>query len=140
MVLTVKQLKQNNQIIVPQTIAEAVLVKQNNAVITLDTALKNKQNTIITPNDSGLIQYEQNNSVILTHSNNITANDKPKAILVQHDNHGHIIATEPMKKLTVSVEDKPIIEHDGSADNNLNFGDDFETDITNTIKLKFNNL
>lgn len=140
MILTVKQLKQNNQIIVPQTIAEAVLVKQNNTVITLDTVLKNKQNTIITPSDSGLTQYEQNNSVILTHSTSITANEKPKAILVQHDNHGHIITTEPMKKLTVSLEDKPIIEHDGSADNDLNFGDDFELDITNTIKLKFNNL
>lgn len=139
MVLTVKQLKQNNQIIVPQTIAEAVLVKQNNAVITLDTALKNKQNTIITPEGSGLMQVEQNNSVILTHSTNITANDKPKAILVQHDSHGHIIATTPMKKFTISVANTPIIEHDGSADNTLNFGDDFETD-TNTIQLKFNNL
>lgn len=139
MVLTVKQLKQNNQIIVPQTIAEAVLVKQNNAVITLDTALKNKQNTIITPEGSGLMQVEQNNSVILTHSTNITANDKPKAILVQHDSHGHIIATAPMKKFTISVANTPIIEHDGSADNTLNFGDDFETD-TNTIQLKFNNL
>lgn len=140
MVLTVKQLKQNNQIIVPQTIAEAVLVKQGNTVLTLDTALKNKQNIIITPADSGLVQYEQDNSVILTHSTNIIANEKPQPILVQHDSHGHIIATEPVKKITVSIEEQPIIEHDGSKDNNLNLGDDFELDITNTIKLKFNNL
>lgn len=139
MVLTVKQLKQNNQIIVPQTIAEAVLVKQGNTVLTLDTALKNKQNIIITPADSGLVQYEQNNSVILTHSTNITANEKPKSILIQHDSHGHIVATEPMKKLTISIENQPIIEHDGSEDNILNLGDDFEKD-NNTIKLKFNNL
>jgi hypothetical protein len=54
--ILVKQLKHQGSAIAPQTIAEAVLVKQGNSVITLDKALELKQNTIITPNDSGLTQ------------------------------------------------------------------------------------
>lgn len=140
MILTVKQLKQNGQIIVPQTVAEAVLVKSNNSVITLNKALDKKQDKILTPIDSGLKQVLQNGQIILTHSNNITPNEKPQALLIKHDSHGHIIESVPSGNITISIQDNPIIESNKTEDQNLNLGDDFELDITNTIKLKFNNL
>lgn len=58
MILTVKQLSQNNEIIAPQTVAEAVLVKNNDTVIRLDTLLSYKQDIIITPAGSGLKMYQ----------------------------------------------------------------------------------
>ena len=52
MELTIKQLKQHGQIFVPQTTAEAVLVKDGEdgeKVITLDNMLERKIEQIITP-------------------------------------------------------------------------------------------
>lgn len=140
MEIILKQLKKSGKIIFPQTSAEAVLVKQNNNIVTLNKALESKQNVIITPADSGLAQVYQNNTVILTHSNNITANEKPQALLIKYDSHGHITETVPSGKTTISVQNTPIIESDNSEDQSLNFTDDFEIIDKNNIKLKFNNL
>lgn len=138
--ILVKQLKHQGSAIAPQTIAEAVLVKQGSSVITLDKALELKQNTIITPDDSGLTQNYQNNTVILTHSNNIEANEKPQALLIKYDSHGHITETVPTGKTTISVQNTTVIESNNLEDQNLNFTDDFEIVDKNNIKLKFNNL
>lgn len=51
MSIYIKQIKENQQIIFPQTSAEAVLVKSNNSVITLDTYLK-KKTTVIVNNET----------------------------------------------------------------------------------------
>ena len=77
MELTIKQLKQHGQIFVPQTTAEAVLVKDGEEVITLDNMLEKKIEQIITPAGSGLQAFKQEKNIILTHSNSITANESP---------------------------------------------------------------
>lgn len=138
--ILIKQLKHQGNIIAPRTIAEAVLVKQNGSVITLDKILESKQNNIITPNDSGLVQSTQNNTTILTHSNNIVANEKSQALLIKYDSHGHITEAVPTGKTTISVQNTTVIESNNTEDQNLNFTDDFEIVDKNNIKLKFNNL
>ena len=80
MELTIKQLKQHDQIFVPQTTAEAVLVKDGGEVITLDNILKRKIEQIITPAGSGLQAFKQGSNIILAHSNSITANESPSFI------------------------------------------------------------
>lgn len=137
MIITVKQLKQNEQIIAPQTIAKAVLVEQQGKIITLDKVLE--QNTIITPDNSGL-KVEQREQIILTHSNVITANTNPQRLLIAYDSNGHITTAIPSGKTTISVQNTPVIESDSTNDQDLNFGDDFEIDNKNTINLKFNNI
>ena len=139
MELPIKQLKQNSQIFVPQTVAEAVLVKDNGQVITLNTLLERKLEQIITPANSGLIAYPQGKSVVLSHSNSISANDTPEPVNIKYDNRGHIIEVEATKKLIVTVNQKGYMEYNGSNDMNLALGDDFGTD-DNTIMLKWNNL
>jgi hypothetical protein len=71
--LTIKQLTQNGTIFVPQTVSEAVLVKNGEQVITLDKALARKLENIETPEDSGLTIQRQESSVIITHTNKIAA-------------------------------------------------------------------
>ena len=140
MILTVKQLTQNGEIIVPQTTAEAVLVKtQSNVVTTLNRVLETKQNIITTPAGSGLSLYDQGNGAILTHSNNITVNSIPEHLLIQHDSHGHIIASEKIGSKIISVQNVPVINSNATQEQNLNFGDDFKLD-QNNIKLNWNNL
>lgn len=139
MILTIKQLSQNKEIFVPQTVAEAVLIKNNDNVITLDQALKQKQNTIITPAGSGLIQHQQNNSVILTHSNNITATDKLESRLFKYDNNGHITESVPEGKITIKIENETILESGTEIDQTINLSDDFKKE-DNTIKLNWNNI
>ena len=140
MKLPIKQLTQNSQIFVPQTVAEAVLVKDNGQVITLNTLLERKLEQIITPANSGLIAYPQGKSVVLSHSNSISANDTPEPVNIKYDNRGHIIEVEATKKLRVTVNQKGYMEYNGSNDMNLALGDDFGTDDDNTIMLKWNNL
>lgn len=139
MILTVKQLQQNKEIIVPQTIAEAVLIKNNGNVITLDKALSHKQDVLITLAGSGLIQYVQNNSVILTHSNNITPTEKLESRLFKYDNNGHIIESVPEGKITIKIENETILESGTEIDQTINLSDDFKKE-DNTIKLNWNNI
>ena len=139
MIITIKQLQQNDQIFAPQTIAEAVLVKNKNNTITLNEALSSKQDNLITPAGSGLVQYPQNNSVILTHSNNVTATDTLESRLIKYDNNGHITESAVEGKIIITLNNEKILESGTTTDQCLNLGDDFEKD-DNTIKLTWKNI
>lgn len=140
MELPIKQLKQNGQIFVPQTTAEAVLVKDNSQVITLNTLLERKLETIITPAGSGLTAYPQGKSVIVTHSNSIKANETTESLNIRYDNRGHIVEVAPSGKMRVIVDQDGYMEYDGSADRNVELGDDFGIDENNNIALKWHNI
>lgn len=145
MELIIKQLKQQGQTFVPQTTAEAVLVKDTLPdggvqVITLDTMLDKKVEQIITPAQSGLSSFRQGKNVILTHSNSITANESPSAIKIKYDSRGHIVETAPTSNMTIVVDDKGYLQYNGSEDRNMLMGDDFGIDENNKIILKWNNL
>lgn len=137
--LQVKQLKQYGEVFVPQTTAEAVLVKQGTTVYTLDKVLEKKVEQIITPAGSGLSAYKQGTSIIVTHSNTITANDTPQSVKVKYDNRGHIIETAPVSNLNVIVDTEGYTQYNGDEERNLMFGDDFGID-NNKIALKWNNI
>lgn len=104
MELTIKQLKQHGQIFVPQTTAEAVLVKDGEEVITLDNMLERKIEQIITPAGSGLQAFKQGSNIILAHSNSITANESPSSVKVKYDSRGHIVEVAPTSEMTVVVD------------------------------------
>ena len=139
MELIIKQLKQNNQIIVPRTTAEAVLVNTNSQVQRLDQVLDRKIEAVITPLGSGLSYIPSGKSVIIQHSNSIDPIDEVKPLLIKHDNRGHIIETKPLGKLTVVVNNTKHIEVDGTEDKVLSLGDDFKLD-NNIIGLNWNNI
>lgn len=140
MELTIKQLKQHGQIFIPQTTAEAVLVKDGEEIITLDNMLERKVEQVITPAGSGLSAYRQGKNVILTHSNSITANESPSSVKVRYDSRGHIVETIPTSAITVIVDQEGYLQYNGSEDRNLLLGNDFEIDEDNKIILKWNHL
>lgn len=142
MEVNIKQLKQNSQIIFPQTVSEAVLVKDSNSEITtLDKILDKKIENIITPLNSGLRAIPQESSnIILTHANQILANDNLAPYSIKYDSNGHIVETSPMGKIIVSVNKKGYFEYDGVQDKSMLLGDDFNVDENNNIILKWNNL
>lgn len=140
MKLTIKQLKQHGQIFIPQTTAEAVLVKDGEEIITLDNMLERKVEQVITPAGSGLSAYRQGKNVILTHSNSITANESPSPVKVKYDSRGHIVETIPTSAITVIVDQEGYLQYNGSEDRNLILGNDFEIDKDNKIILKWNHL
>lgn len=140
MELIIKQLKQNEQIFVPQTTSEAVLVKDGEQIITLDKMLDKKLESIITPVNSGLNAYPQSKSVVLTHSNSIEPNENPTPLNIKYDNRGHIVETSPQGKIIVTVNKKGYIEYNGQEDRAMLLGDDFGIDEENNIILKWNNL
>ena len=122
----------------PQTVAEAVLVN-GDQVITLDKVLPKKIEQIITPDNSGLTTSKQGTSVIVTHTNKIMPNEAPKSYLIQYDQNGHIVSTEPIKKQITTVNNAVYSQYDGNADSNINFGDDF-TINNNNISLRWENI
>lgn len=138
--LTIKQLQQYGEAFIPQTAAEAVLVKSGEEVITLDNMLQRKLERIVTPANSGLNSYQQGINVILTHSNSIEANEAPIPVKVQYDNRGHIVGTAPINKNRVMVNNQLYNEYDGSEDQIMLMGDDFEIDKDKKIILKWNNI
>lgn len=138
MELQIKQLKQGSQIIVPQTTAEAVLVKVNEQTLRLDQVLETKSNLIITPLSSGLNSYEQNNSVVLTHSNIITPETEAKPLRISYDSHGHITSSQILHPINVVINGETHITHDGSEESVLKLGDDFTKDDENNVKLNWN--
>ena len=138
MELTIKQLKQHGQIFVPQTTAEAVLVKDGERVITLDNMLGKKIEQIITPAGSGLQAFKQESNIILAHSNSITANESPSSVKVKYDSRGHIVETVPTSRMTVIVDQEGYFQYNGSEDQNLLLGNDFGIDKDNKITLKWN--
>ena len=140
MILTVKQLSQNQEIIAPQTVAEAVLVKNNDNVITLNTALSYKQDNIITPVSSGLKIIPQNNSVILTHTNSVEATDTLAPRLIKYDSTGHIIESAVEGTITIKINSETIIESGTQENQTINFGDDFRKDEQNNIGLNWKQL
>lgn len=133
----VKVILANDQVF-PQTVAEAVLVN-GDQVTTLDKVLPKKIEQIITPNNSGLTAYKQGTSVIITHTNKITPNEVPRSYLIQYDQNGHIVNTEPTKKQITTVNNTVYSQYDGNADSNINFGDDF-TMNNNNISLRWEDI
>ena len=121
----------------PQTVAEAVLIK-NGQVTTLDKILPRKIEQIITPEGSGLVSSREGVSIMINHANKITPNDIPKSRLIQYDQNGHIIKVEPTKTQTVSVNNTVYSQYDGNIDSNIEFGDDFKV-IDNKISLTWGN-
>lgn len=133
----VKVILTNNQVF-PQTVAEAVLVN-GDQVTTLDKVLPKKIEQIITPDNSGLITSKQGTSVVVTHTNKIMPNEVPKSYLIQYDQNGHIVNTEPIKKQITTVNNAVYSQYDGNTDSNINFGDDF-TINNNNISLRWEDI
>ena len=133
----VKVILANDQVF-PQTVAEAVLVN-GDQVTTLDKVLPKKIEQIITPDNSGLIASKQGTSVIVTHTNKIMPNEAPKSYLIQYDQNGHIVSTEPIKKQITTVNNAVYSQYDGNVDSNINFGDDF-TINNNNISLRWGDI
>ena len=130
----IKVILANDQVF-PQTVAEAVLIN-GDQVTTLDKVLPKKIEQIITPNNSGLTTSKQGTSVVVTHTNKIIPNEAPKSYLIQYDQNGHIIRTEPIKKQITTVNNNIYSQYDGNTDSNINFGDDF-TINNNNISLRW---
>lgn len=130
----IKVVLANDQVF-PQTVAEAVLIN-GDQVTTLDKVLPKKIENIITSNNSGLTVSKQGTSITIAHTNKITPNEIPKSYLIQYDQHGHIVSTEPIKKQITTVNNIVYSQYDGNADSNINFGDDF-TINNNNISLKW---
>lgn len=133
----IKVVLANDQVF-PQTVAEAVLIN-GDQVTTLDKVLPKKIENIITPNNSGLTVSKQGTSITIAHTNKITPNEIPKSYLIQYDQNGHIVSTEPIKKQITTVNNIVYSQYDGNADSNINFGDDF-TINNNSISLKWENI
>lgn len=133
----IKVVLANDQVF-PQTVAEAVLIN-GDQVTTLDKVLPKKIENIITPNNSGLTVSKQGTSITIAHTNKITPNEISKSYLIQYDQNGHIVSTEPIKKQITTVNNIVYSQYDGNADSNINFGDDF-TINNNSISLKWENI
>lgn len=133
----VKVILANDQVF-PQTVAEAVLVN-GDQVTTLDKVLPKKIEQIITPDNSGLTASKQGTSVVVTHTNKIMPNEAPKSYLIQYDQNGHIVNTEPIKKQITTVNNAVYSQYDGNTDSNINFGDDFTVN-NNNISLKWEDI
>ena len=133
----IKVVLANDQVF-PQTVAEAVLIN-GDQVTTLDKVLPKKIENIITPNNSGLTVSKQGTSITIAHTNKITPNEIPKSYLIQYDQNGHIVSTEPIKKQITTVNNAVYSQYDGNADSNINFGDDF-TINNNNISLKWEDI
>lgn len=133
----IKVVLANDQVF-PQTVAEAVLIN-GDQVTTLDKVLPKKIENIITPNNSGLTVSKQGTSITIAHTNKITPNEIPKSYLIQYNQNGHIVSTEPIKKQITTVNNIVYSQYDGNADSNINFGDDF-TINNNSISLKWENI
>lgn len=133
----IKVVLTNDQVF-PQTVAEAVLIN-GDQVTTLDKVLPKKIENIITPNNSGLTVSKQGTSITIAHTNKITPNEIPKSYLIQYDQNGHIVSTEPIKKQITTVNNIVYSQYDGNTDSNINFGDDF-TINNNNISLKWEDI
>ena len=133
----IKVVLANDQVF-PQTVAEAVLIN-GDQVTTLDKVLPKKIENIITPNNSGLTVSKQGTSITIAHTNKITPNEIPKSYLIQYDQNGHIVSTEPIKKQITTVNNIVYSQYDGNADSNINFGDDF-TINNNNISLRWEDI
>lgn len=124
-----------NEQVFPQTVSEAVLFNDAEKVITLDKVLNKKVEQIITTQDSGLTNYKQGTSIILTHANKITPNIDPEPLLIKYDSNGHILDTDPIKNCTMLVNGQTYSQYNGSKETAMSLGDDFTIDDQNNISL-----
>ena len=142
MIITIKQLEQvsDGKIFAPQTISEAVLVKNSKKeVITLNKVLDTKIENIITPPGSGLQSTKQGTSIFLTQVDTIEPNKMPENTRIQYNSKGIIVKTAPVENLTISVDNNSYINYNGDDPCKINFGDDFKIDNKNNIILKWTN-
>lgn len=129
----IKQLKQGGKVFMPQTVAEAVLVKEGSNVITLDKVLNRR----IT-GSQGISVSRIGNTIDIAHTNQIVPNGSTQPLQIQYDNNGHIIGVIPLGTLTVTANSEEVLKMNGSADQTLAFGDDFQN-INNNITIRWNN-
>ena len=142
MIITIKQLEQisEGKIFAPQTISEAVLVKNSKKeVITLNEVLDTKIENIITPPGSGLQNTKQGTSIFLTQVDIIEPNKMPENTRIQYNSKGIIVKTAPVENLTISVDNNSYINYNGDDPCKIKFGDDFKIDNKNNIILKWTN-
>lgn len=135
-----KFLKQEGELFLPITTAEAVTVNHITGVRRLDEVLKFKIEEVVTPAGSGLSSYKLDNGVVITHSNNIDpSTDEFKPKLIKYDNRGHIVEASDFGKLKITVNGHQHVEYDGSASSFVHFGEDF-MDSNGYIQIRWNNL
>lgn len=134
---TIKQLKTGGKVFFPQTIAEAVIVQNDQEINTLCEVLQKKIESIDASEE--LTITPEGTSISITHTNEISENTTPEPVMIQHDKKGHIIVTKPYGKLFVKVTDDEYRNYSGSEDTCINFGDDFQIQEDNII-LKWNNI
>ena len=140
MALPLKFLKQKGETILPITVSEAVLVKNATGVKHLDEVLKMKIEEVITPVGSGLTSQRIDNGVIIYHSNNINPSiDELKPKLIKYDNRGHITETSDFGNLNVIVNDEKYTQYNGSSNEYLQLGDDFENN-NGKIQIRWNTI
>lgn len=135
----IKRLKHGTNIFVPQTVAEAVLIKENpdNSITTLDKVINKKVEIITSEGSSGLQIKRTGNSVDISHTNQVTPNTGMQPLQIQYDNNGHIIGAIPLGKFTINVNSEQLVEVNGTTDQSLNFGDDFQNN-NNNITIRWN--
>lgn len=139
MSLEIKQLKQNGTIFVPQTVAEAVLVKQSNSsIITLDKILNRKLETAKS-SDGSLAILKIGNELDIKHTNQIVEVENIKPMQIKYDRFGHITESKPLGSLIITANKQQVLEIDGSTNQELEFGDDFQKNEQNIITLRWNN-
>ena len=140
MSLPLKFLKQKEETILPITVSEAVLVKNATGVKHLDEVLKMKIEEVITPVGSGLTSQRIDNGVIIAHSNNINPSiEELKPKLIKYDNRGHITETSDFGNLNVIVNDEKYTQYNGSSNEYLQLGDDFENN-NGKIQIRWNTI
>ena len=135
--IAIKQLKSGNKVFFPQTIAEAVIVQDEQGISTLEQTLQRKIEHITSTEELSITK--ENGSIEITHSGNIEPNEVPEPLLVQHDNKGHIVYTKPYGKIYVKVMDETHKTYSGTDDVDISFGDDFQIQDDN-ITLRWNNI
>lgn len=137
--IAIKRLTQNGEVFLPQTSAEAVIVKQGQEILTLDKLLQ--RNQITTPEHSGLIIFKDGYSTSISHANKITPSvEVSKTYKIVYDQNGHISKTSPTGVLKITANNKECIKYDGNEDMELKLGDDFTTTTDNIIKLNWINI
>lgn len=135
--ITIKRLKSGNKVFFPQTIAEAIIVQDEQGINTLEHTLQRKLEDVKTSDELTVIK--KGTSIEITHSENIEANENPEPLMIQHDKKGHVVYTKPYGKIYVKVMDNKHKEYSGSEDIDINFGDDFQIHDDN-ITLRWNNI
>ena len=123
--LIIKKLVHQSKVIVPQTVAEAVLVKEGDSAVLLPTVLDRKLEQIITPAGSGLSSYRQGNNVYITHESSIAPNESATVNKIKYDSRGHIVETSEPSSMIITLNNKTIVDYNGNSDQGINFGDDF---------------